>query len=120
MEEYALIMRHENGADVASPEEIARWMEQTRNWIGGIAAQDKFVKGTGLLFNDACVLTRRNGQLLLSDGAFGEKQQTIGGLIIIRAESPEEAATFARDCPVLQGEGNSVEIRRVVQGGVES
>ncbi|MGQ3013299.1 MAG: YciI family protein [Flavobacteriales bacterium] len=116
MEEYALIMRHENGAEVASPEQMARWMEQTRNWIAGMAAQHKFVKGTGLLFDDACVLSNHNGQLLLSDGAFGEKKQTIGGLIIIRAESPEEAATFARDCPVLQGEGNSVEIRRVLNG----
>jgi len=33
--------------------------------------------------------------------------------IIVKAESIEEAVEFAKGCPVLQGEGNSVEVRRI-------
>ena len=42
MEEYALIMRHEDGTKVASPEQLETWMKQTMDWIGGIAAKSKF------------------------------------------------------------------------------
>lgn len=43
MEEYALIMRHQDGKALASPEQMQTWMKQTMDWIGGIAAQNKFV-----------------------------------------------------------------------------
>jgi len=56
MEEFALIMRHEDGKKVASPEQIQTWMKQTMDWIGGIAARNKFVSGTGLLFDDSKVV----------------------------------------------------------------
>jgi len=47
MEEYAFIMRHEDGSKIASPDQMQAWMKQTMDWIGGIAAQNKFVSGTG-------------------------------------------------------------------------
>lgn len=110
MEEFALIMRHEDGLKVASPEQIEIWMKQTMDWIGGIAAQNKFVTGIGLPFADAKVVHHNK---MITDGPFGEIKETIGGLIIVRAESVEEAAEFAKGCPVLQGEGNTMEVRKV-------
>jgi len=110
MEEYALIMRHEDGSKIASPEQMQVWMKQTMDWIGGIAAQNKFVSGTGLLFPDAKVVSSNK---VVTDGPFGEIKETIGGFITVRAESAEEAAEFAKGCPVLQGEGNSMEVRRI-------
>jgi hypothetical protein len=110
MEEYALIMRHEDGHSVASPEQIEIWMKQTMDWIGGIAAQSGFVSGTGLLFDDARVVRRNNS---VTNGPFGEIKETIGGFIIVRAHSVDEAVEFAKGCPVLQGEGNSVEVRKI-------
>ena len=56
MEEYMLIFRHEDGNKVASPEQIQVWMKQTMDWIGGIAAQKKFVLGNGLPFDDSKVV----------------------------------------------------------------
>ncbi|MBS1503825.1 MAG: transcription initiation protein [Bacteroidetes bacterium] len=113
MEEYALIMRHEDGTKIASPEQMQIWMKQTMDWIGGIAAQNKFVSGTGLLFDGAKVI--RNG--VVTDGPFGEIKETIGGLIIVKADSVEEAVEFAKGCPVIQGEGNynSMEVRRIAK-----
>ena len=53
MEQFVLIFRHEDGKKLASPEQIQTWMKQTMDWIGSIAAQNKFVSGTGLPFEDA-------------------------------------------------------------------
>ena len=112
MEEYALIMRHEDGTKIASPEQMQIWMKQTMDWIGGIAAQNKFVSGTGLLFDDARVV---GSNKMVTNGPFGEIKETIGGLIIVKADSADEAAEFAKGCPVLQGEGNSMEVRQIAK-----
>lgn len=113
MEEYVLIMRHPDGHSVASPEQMQAWMKQTMDWIGGIAAQNKFVSGTGLPFSDARVVKSNN---LVTNGPFGEIKETIGGFITVKADSVEEAVEFAKGCPVLQGEGNSVEVRKIAKG----
>lgn len=115
MQEYALIMRHEDGTKIASPEQMQIWMKQTMDWIGSIAAQNKFVGGTGLPFDDARVITNKNAKNVVTNGPFGDIKETIGGFITVRAESVEEAVEFAKGCPVLQGEGNSVEVRRIAK-----
>lgn len=110
MNEYILIFRHEDGMKVASPEQIQAWMKQTMDWIGGIAAQNKFVQGNGLPFEDAKVVWHKG---VVTNGPFGDIKETIGGYIIVKAISADEAAGFAKGCPVLQGDGNSVEVRRI-------
>jgi hypothetical protein len=112
MDEYLLIMRHQDGSKIASPEQMEIWMKQTMDWIGGIAAQNKFIDGTGLLFEDARVV--QSGKMV-TNGPFGEIKETIGGFMTVKAESIEEAVEFAKDCPVLQGEGNTVEVRRIAR-----
>jgi hypothetical protein len=115
MEEFALIMRHQDGTKIASPEQIQQWMKQTMDWIGGITAQNKFVSGTGLPFDNAKVVTSKNGKPVVTNGPFGDIKETIGGFIIVRAGSVEEAVEFAKGSPVLQGEGNSVEVRSIAK-----
>ena len=82
------------------------------DWINGIAAQNKFSDGRGLLFDDAYVVHHGDKT---TEGAFGTIQQTIGGYIIVKAENIEEAIAFAKGSPVLQAEGNSVEVRRIAR-----
>ena len=108
-------MRHQDGKKIASPEQMETWMKQTMDWIGGIAAQNKFVGGTGLPFDDARVVMTTNSRPLVTNGPFGEIKETIGGLITVKAASVEEAVEFAKGCPVLQGEGNSVEVRKIAK-----
>ena len=115
MKQYALIMRHEDGTKIASPEQLQEWMKQTMDWIGGIAAQNKFVSGTGLPFDDAKVVTTKNSKPVVTNGPFGDIKETIGGLIVVKANSIEEAVEFAKGCPVLQGEGNSMEVRKIAK-----
>lgn len=113
MEEFLLIFRHEDGGKTASPEQIQNWMKQTMDWLDGIAAQDKLVShGNGLSFDDSRVVKSNN---VVTNGPFGDIKETIGGYVIVRAESADEAATFAKGSPVLQGEGNSVEVRKIAR-----
>lgn len=112
MNEFMLIFRHEDGLKVASPEQMEIWMKQTRDWIGGIAAQNKFSGGNGLLFNDSKVVWHNN---VVTNGPFGEIKETLGGYIIVKADSIEEAVEFAKGSPVLQGDGNSVEVRQIAR-----
>src|ERR1700739_4938509 len=112
MDEFMLIMRHEDGNKVASPEQIQIWMKQTMDWIGSIAAQNKFVQGNGLPFDISKVVWHNN---LVTTGPFGDIKETIGGYVVVRAESVDEAVEFAKGCPVLQGEGNTVEVRKIAK-----
>ncbi|OQP64587.1 YciI family protein [Niastella populi] len=112
MDEYMLLLRHEDGSKIASPEQMQVWMKQTMDWIGTISAKGKFVKGTGLLFEGSKVV-RWHG--VVTDGPFGEIKETLGGQMIVKADSFEEAVEFAKGCPVLQGEGNSVEVRKIAK-----
>ena len=114
MQEYMLIFRHEDGAKVASPEQIQIWMKQTMDWIGGIAAQNKFVLGNGLPFDDAKVV---HHDKLVTNGPFGEIKETIGGYVIVKADSVEEAVEFAKGSPILQGDGNTIEVRKIAKHG---
>jgi len=110
MEEFMLIFRHQDGKKLASPEQMQAWMKQTMDWIGGIAAQNKFVEGNGLPFDDARVVGHKG---VVTNGPFGDIKETLGGYIIVKADSVEEAVEFAKGSPVLLGEGNTVEVRRL-------
>lgn len=115
MDEYMLIFRHEDGNKVASPEQIQIWMKQTMDWIATIAAKKKFTEGNGLPFDDARVVRHENDTNVVMNGPFGRVKETIGGYIIVKADSVDEAVEFAKGCPVLQGEGNSVEVRKIAR-----
>ena len=110
MKEFMLFFRHEDGGKVASPEQIQIWMKQTMDWMGGIAARDKLVGRNGLRFEEAKVVRPND---IVTNGPFGEIKETIGGYIIVRTETVEEAVEMVKGCPVLQGEGNSVEVRLI-------
>jgi hypothetical protein len=112
MDEYILIMRHEDGKKVASPEQIQAWMKQTMDWIDGISKQNKFVGGNGLPFDGARVVHHNK---VVTNGPFGDIKETIGGYIIVKADSFDEAVEFAKGSPVLQGEGNTMEVRKIAR-----
>jgi hypothetical protein len=112
MDEYILIFRHEDGLKVASPEQIEIWMRKTRDWMDEIAARNKLSGGNGIPFAEARVVRPNN---IVTNGPFGKIKETIGGYIIVKADSVDEAVEFAKGCPVLLGEGNSIEVRKIAK-----
>jgi hypothetical protein len=70
MEEYLLLMRLDIISKDAqpSPEQLEIYMKQYHDWVGGIAAQNKFVGGTALS-TEGKVLKTNN---VITDGPFAE------------------------------------------------
>jgi len=111
MNEYLVIMRLDLITKEAqpSPEQMEGYMKSYHDWVGGIAAQNKFVGGTGLA-TEGKVLKPHN---VITDGPFAEVKESIAGFIRIKANDLDEAVELARTCPILFGEGNSVEVRMI-------
>jgi hypothetical protein len=111
MEEFLLIMRLDLITKEAqpSPEQMQVYMKQYHDWVGSIAAQNRFAGGKGLSF--AGKVLRAHD--VITDGPFVETKESIAGFIIVKAKDFDEAVGFARECPILGGEGNSVEVRKV-------
>lgn len=112
MDEYLILMRLDliTKDKQPSPEQLQVYMKQYQDWVGGIAAQNKFGGGTGLSTEGKVI--RPND--VITDGPYAEIKESIAGFIIVKAESFDEAVAMARACPILKGEGNSVEVRKVM------
>jgi hypothetical protein len=111
MDEYILLMRLDlitKGAQ-PSPEQLEVYMKQYHDWVGSMAAQNKFVGGTGLS-TEGKVAKPNN---VVTDGPFAEIKESIAGFITVRAKDFDEALSFAKACPILKGDGNTVEVRKV-------
>jgi hypothetical protein len=108
MKDYALLFR-QPGFDTrkASPSEWQAIAKKWQDWAGGIAAQGKLVSHGPRLAMEGKVL-KPGG--VVTDGPFVEIREILGSLIIVKADSLEEATTLAHGCPALDT-GGSVEIR---------
>jgi hypothetical protein len=109
MNEFLLIFRRDyKTSDIKpSPEHLQNMMKAWQNWMGSIAARNKLVS-SGNRLSDEGKVVKPGG--LITNGPFVEIKEAIGGYIIIRAESMEEAAEISKDCPILTIGGN-VEVR---------
>jgi hypothetical protein len=87
------------------------YLKQWEKWINDIAIQNKLADGGNHLSTEGRVLKPNN---VITDGPYIEKRASIAGYIIIKATDFDEAINFAKGCPILQGEGTSVEVRKVV------
>src|SRR3546814_7665407 len=82
---------------------------QWEEWSDGIISQDRLESRGARLGPEGKVL--KSGGVI-SDGPFVEIRERLGGFVIVRAESLEDATTLAHGCPILKT-GGSVEIRPV-------
>jgi hypothetical protein len=109
MDEFVLLFHMDQTMGSPSPEQLEVYMKQYHDWVGGIAAQNKFSGGTGLS-TEGRVLKPNN---VITDGPYAEIKEAIAGFIVIKAKDFDEAVSLAKDCPMLQGEGNTVEVRKI-------
>jgi len=110
MKEFMLIFRNAYNPEFKpSPEQMQASIKQWQDWIGGIAAQGKFNSTNRLGFNGKVVKTND-----VIDGPYVETKEMVGGYILVKAASIDEAAEIAKGCPILQIGGN-VEVRDVME-----
>lgn len=112
MEEYLVIMRLDllTKDMQPSPEQMQQYMVMYQNWVNTISAQNKFVGGKGLSTEGKVIKFDQ----VITDGPFAEVKESIAGFIIIRASGFDDAVSMAKECPILGGKGNSVEVRKIV------
>ncbi|MDB5009951.1 MAG: transcription initiation protein [Mucilaginibacter sp.] len=112
MNDFLLIFRRDfnPGENQPSPEKLQGMMKDWQDWMGGIAAQNKLVDPGNRLAGDGKVV---RADKVITNGPYVEIKEAIGGYIVIRAESMDEAAEISKGCPILTIKGN-VEVREII------
>ena len=104
-----MIFRNEKNDYQPSPEEMKVMIQKWQDWIGGIAAQGKFVATNALGFQGKTV----HSSGTITDGPYAELKEIVGGYIIVKADSLDEAIKLSDGCPTLST-GGKVEVRDVM------
>ena len=112
MKEFLLVFRRDAAANAAqpSPEQLQQMMKPWQDWMGGLAAQNKLVSSGNRLAPEGRVV---KSDKVVTNGPYVEIKEAIGGYIMVRANTIDEAAELSKDCPILAMGGN-VEVRTVV------
>ena len=93
-----------------TPEQMQESIKHWQDWIGGIAAQGKFVNTNQLGFTGKTL--KADG--VITDGPYAEVKEIVGGYIIVKADDIDEAMKLAQGCPILYV-GGHVEVREIMQ-----
>jgi len=111
MKEFMMIFRSEpNAWGNLSPEQMQASTKKWQDWIGGIAAQEKFVSTNRLGFSGKTI--KPNDVTI--DGPYAELKEIVGGYMVVKAKNLEDAVQMAKGCPTISI-GGSVEIRDVME-----
>jgi hypothetical protein len=111
MNEFVLIFRNDFQPEAKfSPDEMQAIMQQWQTWMGGIAAQGKLASTGNRLGGEGKTVKAGN---LVTNGPYAEIKEIVGGYIIVKADTIDEAAEIAKGCPILNFGGN-VEVRDIV------
>jgi len=111
MKEYILLFRADY-RDLAgvSAEETQERNNRWIDWIDDLVDKNHLGEGGNHLMSEGKVL---RGNSAITDEPFRENKESILGYILILASSLNEAVELAKDCPILAGEGTSVEVREI-------
>ncbi len=111
MTEFMMIFRNAYTPDVKpTAEQLQESIKQWQDWMGGIAAQGKFA-GTNRLSSEGAKVLKPNN--VITDGPYAELKEIVGGYLIVKAESMEDALKLAAGCPIFNI-GGTVEVRNVI------
>ena len=110
MKEFLLIFRTDyNTMQQRTPEQMQATTQKWMDWVKDITTQDKLVNRGNRLQNSGRIVKQNN---VVTNGPYTDIKESIGGYSIIKAESYDDAAEIAKNCPVLLSGGN-VEVREI-------
>ena len=108
--EYMLLFRSTDWNRDLSSKEMQAIMESTYAWFDSLKAAGKF-KAAQPLFHDGRLI-KADGQSSVTDGPFAESKEAVGGYLILKVDTMEEAVEIARGWPLLRC-GSSLEVRPI-------
>jgi hypothetical protein len=113
MNEFLLVFRRDYKTKEIqpSPEQLQEHLKRWREWFGNLAAQERLARPLQPWDAKGRVLKHDKS---VTDGPYAEIKESIGGFIVIKAASYEEALEIAKSAPILEL-GGTVEIRMAVE-----
>lgn len=116
MKAFVLIFRMDilTPENQPTPEQMEEYMSQWMAWINGISAQGRLAPGGNHLSAGGKVLRKGNS---IINGPYAVNNESVAGYIVILAKDMDDAVRIAEKCPILEGDGTSVEIRKTEAPG---
>lgn len=107
---FMMIFRLEPNTEYQpTQDELNKQHQSWGKFIGNIAIQEKLVSTHQLGFEGKVL----SADLSISEGVNIADRKTLGGNMIVRANSIDEAMEMAKDCPILHI-GGTVEVRNII------
>ncbi|MCD6010969.1 MAG: hypothetical protein K0Q79_831 [Flavipsychrobacter sp.] len=111
MSEFLLLFRGGDGPTLQqSPEKWQAHMQKWMQWMGGLQEQGKFL-GAQPLKPGGKVIT--GNKLAITDGPYMEGKEMVGGYLMCKADTYDEAVAISKGCPILEFEDGVVEVREI-------
>lgn len=108
--EHLLLIRGTHWDQGLSAAEMQRIMGDFNAWIDDLT-QRGVLRGAQPLLDEGKVVTGAGG-VSVTDGAFAESKEAIGGYFLLAIPSTDEAVRLAQACPIL-AYGAQIEVRPV-------
>lgn len=113
LKNYMMIFRFESNNEYQpTQEEQAEQHQQWGAFIGNLAIKEKLVGTNQLGFSGKQI----SADLSVAEGINVAEGKTLGGNMIVRAKTIDEAVEMAKDCPILNM-GGTVEVRDIIPMG---
>ena len=108
MKEYLLLLRGGKTAASKTESENKTEMQEWGKYMGNLGAKGQLTGGLPLVSGGAVVSAKG----MSKEPVTSSKEGIVGGYLIVKAETIEEANTIAKDCPHIANEGN-IEVREI-------
>jgi len=108
--QFLLLFRSPSDQPEPTPEEMQQVFGKWMAWMKGMKAQGQYVGGDRLEDGGKVLRGPRGGSV--TDGPFAEAKESVGGYIIVAADSLTQAAEIAKGCPGFEY-GTFVEVRPI-------
>ncbi len=115
--DYLLLFRGNAWEHSLSPEELKKVVTDWYAWFQRLVDEGKCVGGLPLL-NTGKLVSGKKGRTV-ADGPFAESKECVGGYFHIRVANEAEAIQIAQQCPGLEYDGCTVEMRPVGERNTE-
>lgn len=112
--EFMLLFRGKDWDKGLSPEQLRKLMDQVIAWFEGLKEQGRVKAGQPLGHQGKLVSGKKGQGRTVADGPFAESKEAVGGYLLVRANSLEEATAIARSNPTLD-HGITIEVRPVLE-----
>lgn len=108
--EFMLVFRYEPNTNYQpTQDELNAMHQQWGAFIGNIAIQEKLVSTHQLGFTGVQISSSKE----ITEGIYIAEKQTLGGNMIVKAASIQEAIEMGKNCPILNM-GGTVEVREIM------